>query len=185
MDAPVGMIAVAKDLLRTSLATCTAFRTWDGANWTIEQAKERIYFDSLPPPPDNAAAYTRAQLEALRPFAIIYRPRQDGVRLEVEAAGPDTFATSGTLVVRLERNVPEDERDDAGAADRSFENMVGQVMRTSSPAAPGLADLSGQPGYLKILKIQESGPHRCGVDEITDYGDFQEHYLQIEWGRRP
>lgn len=185
MDSPVGMISLAEDLLRTTLANCTAFRTWDGANWTIDQAKERIYFDRLPSPPGDAAAYTRAQLEALRPFAIIYKPRQNGVVLEVEAAAPDTFATRGTLIIKFERNVPEDERDDPADADRSFKNMIGQVMRTSLPSSPGLADLSGQAGFLRCWRLSEEGPYRVDVDAVTDYGDFQEYYLQIEWGRRP
>lgn len=184
MDAPLGPIATVKDLLRTTLATCTAFRTWDGHDWTVEEAKARIYFDALPPP--TAQEYTITELNDLRPCAIISKDER-GIRFESEstAALGQSFRASGRLVVGLYRTFPDvsGEADPVAAADRQFENMVGQLMTTGDPNLPGLLELSGQAGYLTIKDLSEEGPHRVSPKDVQQLGDFQAHFLFVEWGR--
>jgi hypothetical protein len=185
MDSPVGVIATVKDLLRTSLATCTAFRTWDGASYTVDQAKDRIYFDALPPPEDQNE-YTAAELDVLRPYAIISKDER-GIEFELESVSgsSQSFKPSGRLVVKLARNFPDvdEEADPAAAADRSFENMVGQLMKSGDPAAPGLLELSGTSGYLSIRRLSEAGPYRVDPQDATQLGDHQVHMLFVDWGR--
>jgi len=186
MDAATGALAVPKDLLRTSLATCTAFRQWDGLSLTVEQAKDRIYFDALPPPSGNV--YTKAELVALRPFAIVYTSASDGLQFvqESSAALGGSFVAAGALIVRLERNFPDvsAEADPAAAADRQFENFLGPLMRSEDANSPGLLELAGQAGYLVIRQLSlMAGPMRCDPKDVTGLGDHQVAFLEVQWGR--
>lgn len=129
MDTAAGPIAQVKSLLRTMLSECYAFQHWDGLSLSAAMALDRIYFDALPPPLNNASEYTRLELEAKRPFALLYKPVERGIMFRHAASGGrQCYLPSGKLVVELHRNVPIDELNDPGAADRSFENMVGQLL---------------------------------------------------------
>lgn len=181
MDAPVGPLATVKDLLRTSLANCTAFREWDGAEYTVDEAKARIYFDALPPP--AGAEYTVAELVALRPYAIVSLD-EHGIEYEHDAS-PSNYKVRGRLVVCLERAFPDvsAEADPIAAADRQFENMVGSLIRSGNPASPGLLDLSGTAGYLFIRRLALHGPYRVEAKDVRQLGDYQRCFLFIDWGR--
>jgi hypothetical protein len=180
MDAPVGPLATPKDLLRTSLANCTAFREWDGADYTVDEAKSRIYFDALPPA--SGAEYTVAELDDLRPYAIVSLD-ENGIEYEYEAA-PNSYKMRGRLVVCLERKFPDvsGETNPNEAADRQFENMVGPLIRTGNPSSPGLLDLSGTAGYLFVRRVALHGPYRVEAKDVRQLGDYQRCFLFIEWG---
>lgn len=180
-----GVIAIAKERFRDAIATCTAFRTWDGENWSIAQAKEHIYYDALPPPGRRTEAHSLEALQALRPFCLIYKPADFGVRLhQVAVGGSNRFSPSGTLIARFERNVPAEQAQDPGEVDRKFENMMGALLSTGDANNPGLAELAGLAGYLNIRQIDEAGPFRSTEDERPTLGDCQWYYLQVEWGAR-
>lgn len=185
MDAPVGALAIPKDLLRTSLATCTAFRNWDGLSLTVAQAKERIYLDALPPPTDGKA-YSPAEMSELRPFAIVYTDSQNGLEYDLESSGYG-YAARGRLMVRLERAFPDvsGETDPDAAADRQFENFLGPLLHSEDVNNPGLLELAGQPGYLMVRSAALAfGPSRVDPRDRAGLGDFQVAFLSIEWGRR-
>lgn len=179
-----GAIATSKHLLRESIATSTAFRTWEANNWTVAQARDRIYFDALPPPAANAATHSLAELNRYRPFCLIYKPADNGFRLRMAACGGhNQFVPSGVLVARFERLVPITQQRDPGEADRQFENFIGSLIRSGDTNNPGLVELSGQAGYLNITQVDEAGPFRAAEDEQPSIGDCQWYYLQFEWGQ--
>jgi hypothetical protein len=183
MDAPLGHIATAKDLLRTTLATCTAFRTIDGVSYTVDQLKARIYLDALPPPGSSSPEYTLAELQALRPFALIAAAPHGALRLRHVTAGTvRRFHPNGTLVVAIERNVPAVDAADPGQVDRDWENTIGLIMSSLDSALPGLAELSGQAGYLTISGLEVLDLYRGDQDDKPARGDYQVCLLQIEWG---
>lgn len=184
MDTAVGVIAIAKDLLRTTLATCTAFRTWDGAAYSVAQAKERIYFDALPPPENDGQEYTPDELSTLRPFALIFKPNSDGVRMRYAAVGGGgrRYHSSGTLMVLLQRDVPVADRDDPGQVDRDMENMVGLLLQSGDSGAPGIAELAGNADYLAVTDIREVVTYRGDPDDEPGRGDYQTCILQVDWG---
>ena len=181
MDAPVGPLATVKDLLRTSLANCTAFREWDGADYTVDEAKARIYLDALPP--SAGAEYTRVELDDLRPFAIISLD-ENGIEYEHDAC-PNNYRPRGRLVVCLERKFPDvsGETDPLAAADRQFENMVGLLIQSGNNSEPGLLELSGTAGYLFIRRLALHGPYRVEAKLVQQLGDYQRCFLFIDWGR--
>lgn len=181
---PSGAIANSKHLLRETLATATAFRTWEGNNWSVAQARERIYYDALPPPAANAPTHSLSELNKYRPFCLIYKPADAGsFRLDAVAAGPhNQFIPSGTLIARFERSVPISQQRDPGEADRQFENFIGQLLRSGDQNNPGIVELSGKAGYLNVTQIVDAGPFRSTEDEQPTIGDCQWYFLQLEWG---
>lgn len=183
MDAPAYDISTAKDLLRTMLANTTAFRAWDGASYTVEQAKARIYFDALPPPADGDQ-YTAAELVALRNCAIVAKHPSENVRWTFDACGGDHFIASGVVVVMLFRTIPEADRDDIGSAERSMENFVGQLVRSGDVNNPGLCELSGRSGYLSFFEIVEDGPYFDPAEDGEARGYEMRHLVVIRWGVR-
>ena len=181
--AAANVIAIAKERFRDSIATTTAFRTWEGNNWTVAQAQARIYYDALPPPAANVNSHTLAELQALRPFCLVYKPPDFGVTLRHSANGPHfRFTPSGVLIARFERDVPVAQQSDPGEADRTFENMMGARLSSGNVNSPGLGELAGTAGYLAITQIDEAGPYRSLENEIPTIGDCQWYYLQVEWG---
>lgn len=180
----MSLIANAKERFRDSIANTTAFRTWDGASYSVDQAKARIYFDALRPPADNVT-HTLAELAALRPFAVVYMPAEQGVSLRHVANGPGhRFTPHGTLMARFERAVPTNVANDPGAADRQIENMLGPLLMSCDANAPGLAELAGQAGYLAITALDCAGPFRSTKDERPGIGDCQWFFVQADWGVR-
>jgi hypothetical protein len=183
MDTAAGPIALAKSTLRTMLSNCHAFQNWDGLSMSAALAADRIYYDALPPPLNNAAEYTRDELIALRPFALIYKTVERGITFRHASSGSRFgHLPSGRLVVELHRNVPIDEQHDPGAADRSFENMVGLLISSSNANQPGLVELSAYGTYLQLGTITDYGPERCDPDAVPSLGDFQSYALFIDWG---
>lgn len=180
-----GVIAIAKNLARDTIAATAAFRAWDGNAWTVAQAKNRIYLDALPPPPGGAAVHSLTELRTLRPYCLVYKPPDFGVTLRHSANGPsNSFTPSGVLVARFERDVPAASARDPGEVDRQFENFLGAVMASYDRNSPGLAELAGLPDYLNIRQMDELGPFRAREDEAPSIGDCQWYYLQLEWGAR-
>jgi len=182
----VGPIAIAKERLKDSIANTTAFRTWDGNNWSVDQAKRRIYFDALPPPANNKQAHTLEELNNYRPFCLVYKPPDQGCLTlhHVANGGHNQFSPSGVLIARFERLVPSRMTNDPGEAGRTFENFIGQLLKSDDSNNPGLVELAGLAGYLNIRKIEDEGPFRSETDDQPAIGDCQWYYLIIEWGAR-
>jgi hypothetical protein len=182
----VGPIAIAKERFKDSIANTTAFRTWDGNNWSVAQAKTRIYFDALPPPANNAPVHSLEELNNYRPFCLVYKPPDAGSLIYDHVANGthNRFSPSGFLVARFERLVPQRMEKDPGEASRTFENFIGQLITTNDSNSPGLAELAGNAGYLNIRRMIDEGPYRSETDDIPSVGDCQWYYLTVEWGAR-
>lgn len=170
--ANAGCLALAKDTLKATLADCTSFRTWVDASGDDVQAQalNRIYKDDLPPP-DNSNAYTLAELQALRPFAIIYTA--GGFRKEKDAS-PREFWNTGSLAVLLEQDVPERIKNDPAAVADEFETAIGQIM-------DDLCGLVDQAGYLSITAVNLPEEWvRSDPKSEPDFGDAAMAMLFIE-----
>jgi hypothetical protein len=177
MDAATGCISSARELLATSLANCTAFRSWSGPTWSVAEARTHVHQQALPEEGEDWL-----QLESLRPFAVIARP--NNANRFAHLASPRCFSSSGMLVVELHWSPPPLDKDDVGRNVRAFENFLGSLIRTGDSNAPGLLDLSGTYGYLNIVEVVVDGPYRVSPQEVAVVGDCYLAYLEIEWGVR-
>lgn len=174
MDAAVGPIAIARDLLRETLANCTAFQTWDGNSWTSAQAKQRIYQGTMPLSDDLLA------LEAARPFAVIVPA--DSPCTIVKVAAPRSYRASGTLTIEFHRTPPALSQGDPGDSDRELENTVGLIMQSNDANSPGLCELAQTAGYLTIRGLRAYGPYRIDPQVVPAAGDCQIMFVDVDWG---
>lgn len=177
-----GPISAIEELLADSLAACTAFRELCAVT-TSAAARQRIHFDSLPPPPDGADQYTVKQLEDLRPYAIIYTEVDAALHFRRDAR-PNQVRAGGMLVVQIETNI--DARDlapeDPAEYMRKAKNTLGRIAITEDVDNPGLLDLSGGAGYVDIRQLTVSGPYRSKEEERSEQGDYLFGWLDIVWG---
>lgn len=179
---PAGPLMLAQDYLRTMLANCTYFRTWQGAAYTVDQAKARIYHDALPAPA-SGDALTAAELATYRPFVIISTERQQGFRLRHDSSGDGFyFSESGRLCLLFEQAVPSAIAADPSEVEITFKNFLGRVMASNDTANPGLAELAGEAGYLAIEEMVLYGPYRSAEDDQVADGDCQLALIEIAWG---
>lgn len=143
-----GSLSLTLDRLCDTIAKAAAFRTWIGASGSDAdqntQAKGRVFFDELPPP-DTGGEYTREQLEALRPFALI---RFGNYHSESDSTGDaSSFATrSGSCMLRFVEDVPDAIHNNIPEIGRRIRNAVGQVLDDME----ALREIAG---YLTITSI--------------------------------
>jgi len=172
-----GILSLVKDQLRASLADSPACQAVLGVR-SSTAAKARIYLRNLPKP--SGDAYTVAELEVLRPSALIFTGYTGGeseTRL-ADAVGTSTeYRSIGKLCLRIARPVPEGLSDDD--ADAQWDDAVDAIL-------DDLWALSGSAGseeYLAIaaMKILE-GPGRHHPDYDSAQGVEQGVDIEITWG---
>jgi hypothetical protein len=175
--ADLGAISLAQGFGRATLAASATFQTWVGAADATE-ALDSIYDDGLPVPA-NKSSYTKAELQALRPFAMIWTDEADGFSMERTAvSGPSSlmdWQSSGRLELHLEMDVPAELADDPAGLDLSFRNTIGQIFDE-------VAVLAGAGGMLAITSMAVSfGPYRTDTDKVPQQGDAIAIDLIWEW----
>lgn len=149
--------------------------------WDETTAAEHIHFDGLPPA-DPGPDHSLSELNALRPFALIWAEQSGGLRLRSATAGNCCPLPSGVIVVQLEIPVPDALADDPTALAQDLAQKLGRIMRTADPAEPGMFELSGLSGYLPLNEIQLFGYVRSDTKAAAELGDFVVAELQLTWG---
>ena len=182
VTAAAGPISTIEDLAADTLAATTFFQSLTGtANATA--AKARIYFDALPPPGSNADTYTLAELQTLRPYAIINTEPQGGFRWHHDGAGVNwTFGQNGTVTIEIEADIASGDLGDPQEYMRLFKNTIGQIVRTDDTGNPGLLELAGQVNYLPIREAMFYGPFRGAEEERKAQGDYLVAMIDLNWG---
>ena len=169
MTTPSGILSLPMKYLRDSLADCAAFRTFAGA---ADQAAAlaRIHYFELTPPAD-VEAYTKAEITALRPYAIVATQDRNGFSAELDGASDHfEFADSGRLWLYVARTVAGDQPE------LEFCNHLGAIVA-------GLCKLAGQAGYLALTEISlEAGPFRGHHDLDPTEGIEQIAVFSIDYG---
>lgn len=177
-----GPIAIAQELLRTTLSNCTAFQTLVGAA-NAAAALARIHNYDAPPPELGADSHTLEHLQAIRPCAAVWTYPQEGLTL-VQDSGGWTFGfhEGGNLVCRIEGNIGDDDIDEPAKLDRYIANTIGAIITSGDLSNPGLLELAGQAGYLAIRRLTYHGWYPNDDLEQAAQGGFWRIYLDIFWG---
>lgn len=163
-----GAIYQAQVVFKADLEACTNF------------AGITAYHGALPKPAGNNASHTLAELQALRPYAIVSTPTE-GFRAIKDASG-DAMVFGGRLDLEITRDTPAGMIDDPAACDADFLKLVGKIIATGDPDNPGLAELSENVGTLPINSIRVLGPARTDERDLAELGDAQRIWLSITWG---
>ncbi len=176
VSAAVGPISLAEKHFALSLADSPAFRLFAAAG-TQATALAKIHFDSLPIPEASAPDYTRAQIEAQRPYALTYTAEEEGFRFIRDAAGADaSYSSFGAIMFELVRNVTAAEALDPAELMRLFKNEIGTICQD-------VLALSGQATYLYVDQISlVDGPHQTHPDWVEAHGDSVGAQLMADYG---
>lgn len=178
-----GPLMLPLEYLRNALADSAAFRTWVGtAGANIqEQARNRIHYESLSPPPASGDVYTLVELQSLRPFAMLWMNQEDGFQsVRDAAAGGDEWAHSGRLFMWFEQDILEAIQGDAAEIYVRFMNQIGSFITEMQDAAAAAG--SGATRYLvwNTLNIV-MGPIRSELDELVLQGDYMRMIMSVDW----
>ncbi len=173
VTAAAGCISLAQETLRVTMANVVEFQTLVGAA-DAAAALGDVYHEGLPPPADeNSDTYTRAELEALRPYALIWTEEEQGFRLTPDSA--DGFSVSGTLHCQIEHDIDPLIANDAGEVDRQHRNLIGKIIDELKP----MARLGP---YLAWETLTFSGPFRRHPDDIEEMGNSIASLLTFTYG---
>lgn len=167
---------------RTQLANCYWWQRLADPDspWDVATALEHIYLEGLPPA-SPGPDHTKAELETLWPFAIVWHETAGGVRFQVPSQPGCCVLPSGILICQIEIPVNPDIADDPTAIALDLHQRYDRIIQNSA-AQPGLLDLSGQAGYVAINDLTVYGYHRTDPKDVADLGDVTIGQLQITWG---
>lgn len=149
--------------------------------WSESQAAARIYFDELPSP-SPGPDHSKAELMALRPFCLLWADVASGFRMRFDATGSCCVPISGTFVMRLELPVPDALAANPTALAEDLNRKLGRLLRTCNADQPGLAELSGLPGYLPLRELSLRGYIRTDEKAAMELGDAVVAEIEIQWG---
>lgn len=172
---PSGSISLAQQNLAVSVADCASFRAWVKAG-DREAALASIYHEGLPKPPEGQQAYTREDLVALRPFALVWTETKNGFGLTLSSFGSHAeYAAAGRLHLQLCQNCPDRLGDDpTSETNLAFRNFAGALLDE-------LATLSGTAGYLCFQQAKSEGPFWTHPQLIASEGLYQVWDFTFDW----
>ena len=173
--APEASLSLPFDRLRTMVANSVEFQTWRGVELEpdpVEAAKAFIHLLETPAPADKQR-YTKAELETLRPLALIGWPRGAGLNLRRVAGGLGlTFLESMPLYLAFEDTV-----DTSGPIEDTFftfTNHVGKVIAD-------MEKLAGTDDFLALSNLAVDDFWREDPDATTGSGDYWWIRFLVEW----
>jgi len=171
-----GPISLCEQNLRVTLADCAAFRTFAGAA-NQAQALARIHRIGLSKPADGAS-YTKSELTAYHPLAIVYLSPTRG--LARSRTADQVWADGGLAYVRLRRMAASVVKNQATTEElRTFDNEIGDIIED-------LCELCGQASatpYFDFHRIGlEYGPVDGESEDLPGMGIWLEAELFLEFG---
>lgn len=157
---PRGPVAAALANLRTALANCHYWRTWEADVRSIEEAAARIYTTVAGYYPaaidPKVGELTKEQYARILPYILLYKGDTVDFTHVAEPAG---HIESGTLVATIAAAVPDRYLDRIPDAIQQHDNLVGLIISSGDVGKPGLYELAQQPGFLQLKDVAVEGPH--------------------------
>lgn len=166
------MLNAPVDAMITLLTNSLGFQTLINGN--AGAAALRIHKNFLPAPADNDK-HTKAELQALRPFAMVWTRESQGWRARRDSS-PAGFKIGGSIMIRIEWDIPPGTTDQVAAA--TFEDHLSRILR----------DESGETGILQayqvmnIYEVQLLAVYRSLPEDTPAIGDCYAAELQVDWG---
>lgn len=159
--------------LAAGLADCPAFQALCGVSGDTAAAgaASRIHFKRVLPLPANGDEYSLAEIQALRPYAVIWT--QDSAVDWDASPGVGGHHRAG-LRIRLCRNVPDELTEQQ--VDMSWDNIVGLILDQ-------LLLRSGRAGFLAAsYAIDPEGWYRSHPNDWVSEGDYQMAHIDARVG---
>ncbi|MFA5911846.1 MAG: hypothetical protein WC815_23950 [Vicinamibacterales bacterium] len=179
-----------QQLLAKTLADCSEFRNLVGAT-THAAAFARIWHESLPPPAAGARNYSLAEMNAYRPYAIVFTRDPDGAAT-TRIGSPGAWTDRGALWIRLVFDMPAGMDESPVLLDHLVKQLVGRLERCPSDETyatfKGLMDLAGTTNetdgysYLAADSVVFKAWSLSNPADFPGQGDFIVATLEVAWG---
>ena len=171
VTAGTGAITTKEDVLAASLSRCAEFITWTG-EINATAALTHVHFDALPDPADGNV-YTDAELDALRPYVILFTDRAGGlIKSHVSTSGSGfDFADSGALLLHFVQEAADGQS--IAEQERLFKNSVGKIINQLCV----LAGTGGESAFGEIA-LDDDGERQHPDFEDSD----QLHWMDVRVG---
>ena len=166
-----GPLVIPIDQVRQMIADCY----W----WRRIVALEHTHEDALPLP-SGQEAYTKAELQQLRPFVIV----QDLDYTEEATSVGGCIRPRGEVLATFRLDVPSEFVTDDSGLGRYGRKTIGRILRTGNVDEPGLRELSCNENRLCIYKVQVMPYERVDEKYVAEMGDFVLIDVSIHWGPR-
>ncbi len=175
LSAAAGPISLAQEALATSLSASTTFQTLVGAA-NAAAALAKIHHDEVVATAPAGDEYTKAELQAIRPYALTASARQGTLRLQRRATG--TYSDAGKLHLVIVRDITAGELT-AGSSEiiRVWQNQIGQIMDEICAKSDDVAA-----SYLIIKDALLVAHWRSHEDDVPKLGNYLVAEIDIIWG---
>jgi len=178
VTSPRGFISILTELLMDSLANSSEFQDLVGATGNATKAASAIYRHALPPP-EVGDHHTVAELEALRPCAIVALEPPSGLT----KVSTHEAEASGSGYVRIEWDVPTGISRNHGEVMTRFEDILGQIGDELSEM--GRPPTAGRLAVTAVAIDEEEPPRRSAPKEAAHVGDYVTGALKVSFGATP
>lgn len=179
---PTNILSLPTEYLRTLITNVSVWQEWlgvDGDADPVASAKLKTHIAGTPAPA-NGRRYSKSEIDALHPFAIIAMPPEGDGLNAYQAGGGNLmdFDRSGRLLLSFEDTIDPDHSPEE--AYYTFLNRVGAVL-------DGMTTLSGDDDgsnqYLPLRSIELfEGPMQSDVAAEESAGRYYYATLMIGWG---
>jgi hypothetical protein len=173
MISPEGDLNFHVEKFRTMLGDAPEFQTWTDTP-DAARALLRIHYEK-PPPPKNKESYTHEELEAMRPFAVVYTADTGGFLWTLDSV--DTIQQEGTIILELEQTAKESSGSDPDAeALMDWSNAIGLIAESLRDLRVGLSS-----EHLMFIRMRLMWRGWATKDQAVTQGLFQRAIIAIDF----
>lgn len=165
LPAAENCISKTEDQFIAWLSNVPAFQTWQGNNWSADQAKARIYFDEIAQ--SIGSVFDVSQLRELRPFVFCTLEQFEAAPI----SGPRGFSSAGEILIRFEAEIDLDEPN-PGQAYRTFKNQLGGIL-------DGLKSTAVTYWNAPTIKIHEW--ETPTPEQVAGMGEYMTCWMSVIW----
>lgn len=187
---PTGSLSIATASIGWCIARCPIWHTWTGATGTTDEkfttSLVKVHLSEPPPPQDTT--YSRSELEALRPYAVVTNlppalaPPARELYLRTRNAN-EQFLEWHTNYVLLVSDIPE-ELQGAGPAGRHYMLNRISVLMDELLEQSGTGSTENYPlPFIQKLALMD-GPTHPDSTKVNEQGFFSSAILRVESGLR-
>lgn len=177
------MASYLSDVLNLAKLTLAATEpVWDWGDFdNATEAAEHIYLEGLPIPHDS---YTAEQLNALRPFVLIFPSDEQTYSITRDGAGRGPKG-SGLIEMVFSRSVAGlGDANQPGELLAKITEFASNIAWTGDDDNRGLMDWGDTAEKLHIQNIDVVLVGRTPREAINAWGDAWDFMLRCSWGRR-
>jgi len=165
--------------LAAMFAANTGFNAWLGLSTpNATEAASRIYLDGIGPENVDAETMTRDELEALRPFLVLYPDGNRGYRFTRDGM-PNCWNANGNILAVLSR--PYDSALSISQHWTAAAALLEPIIDNTGANTPGLLQQASTAGFLAFRDLAVIFAGRTPPEHRLDYGDAYDVVLIFEY----